>query len=252
MADVFISYAREDEKRVAPLATALEARGWSVFWDRRIPAGQTWRSYIGRALEQARCVVVAWSAHSIQSDWVLEEADEGKVRGVLVPVLLDKVLPPRGFRGLQAADLVGWTPKRSLPSFDVFLTDLEALLRLPPRPGSGNKQTTPSSDRSDASPQVAVQRRFSWALSMAMAGLAVAALAAVATYLLLVQGDGGSGITASPSAPIFPGPPPASPAQNNAPPASVFPEAPPLGPSGSDTSPAPVFPGGPPPAPSKN
>src|SRR5918994_1276189 len=97
-ADVFFSYAREDQARVAPLVAALEAHGWAVFWDRRIPAGKTWRSHIGRALEEARCVVVAWSEHSIQSDWVIEEADEAKERGILVPVLLDAVLPPRGFR----------------------------------------------------------------------------------------------------------------------------------------------------------
>src|SRR6476659_6368890 len=57
--DIFFSFAREDEARVAPVVAALEARGWSVFWDRRIPAGQTWRSHIGRALERARGVVVA-------------------------------------------------------------------------------------------------------------------------------------------------------------------------------------------------
>ena len=88
--DIFFSYAREDEARVAAVVAALEARGWSVFWDRRIPAGQTWRSHIGRALEQARCVVVAWSEHSIQSDFVIEEADEVKRRNILVPVLLDR------------------------------------------------------------------------------------------------------------------------------------------------------------------
>ena len=36
MADIFISYAREDERRVAPLAAALESRGWSVFNAARI------------------------------------------------------------------------------------------------------------------------------------------------------------------------------------------------------------------------
>src|SRR4051812_49944572 len=102
--DIFFSYAREDQAQVASLVTALEARGWSVFWDRRIPAGKTWRTHIGRALDEARCVVVAWSAHSVESEWVIEEADEGKKRGILVPVFLDAVSPPWGFRGIQAAD----------------------------------------------------------------------------------------------------------------------------------------------------
>ena len=50
MSDIFISYAREDEARIQKLVRALEQRGLSVFWDRNIPAGQTWRSHIGKAL----------------------------------------------------------------------------------------------------------------------------------------------------------------------------------------------------------
>ena len=84
---IFISYAREDETRIQPLVLALEMQGWSVFWDRRIPSGLT--SYIGKALTDARCVIVAWSRYSITSGWVSEEADEGKARNILVPVLLD-------------------------------------------------------------------------------------------------------------------------------------------------------------------
>ena len=99
--DIFFSYAREDQAKITRLVTALEARGWSVFWDRRIPAGKTWRNYIGRALDEARCVVVAWSAHAVESEWVIEEADEGKSRGFWVPIFLDAVSPPRGFRGIQ-------------------------------------------------------------------------------------------------------------------------------------------------------
>jgi hypothetical protein len=44
MADIFISYAREDSQSVQRLATALERTGRSVFWDRIIPPGLTWRA----------------------------------------------------------------------------------------------------------------------------------------------------------------------------------------------------------------
>ena len=33
MADVFVSYSRIDKARVAPLVAAIEAQGWSVWWD---------------------------------------------------------------------------------------------------------------------------------------------------------------------------------------------------------------------------
>src|SRR5262249_46704109 len=108
MTDIFISYHNEDRPRAQKLAKALESSGWSVFWDRRIPIGKTWPDMIGKELEESGCVVVLWSKTSINSDWVREEAEHAKQRRVLVPVLIDKVLPPIGFRGIQTADLVDW------------------------------------------------------------------------------------------------------------------------------------------------
>jgi len=43
MSDIFLSYASEDRARVLGLVKALEAQGWTVFWDRMIPAGKTFR-----------------------------------------------------------------------------------------------------------------------------------------------------------------------------------------------------------------
>lgn len=39
VASIFMSYAREDRSRAEPLVRALEAKGWSVFWDPEIPPG---------------------------------------------------------------------------------------------------------------------------------------------------------------------------------------------------------------------
>lgn len=124
MADIFISYGREDEDRIKGFVSALEQQGWSVFWDRRIPSGETWRSYIGKALDDAKCVVVAWSRHSVSSSWVTEEAEDGRRRGVLIPVLLDPIEQPRGFREIQAADLTGWQPGSSSLRFDELVKDI--------------------------------------------------------------------------------------------------------------------------------
>lgn len=108
MPDIFLSYAREDLERAKTLAQALESLGWTVFWDRKIPPGKTWREVIGAALDDSRCVVVAWSEHSVASAWVHDEADEGKRRNILVPVLFDDIRPPLGFRQTQAANLAAW------------------------------------------------------------------------------------------------------------------------------------------------
>lgn len=128
MADVFISYAREDEARVGALVRLLEARGLSAFWDRQIPVGKTWREHISEALAQAPCVLVAWSTHSIASPFVAEEADVGRQRGVLMPVLIDAVLPPLGFRSLQAADLQDLGASALPRGFDLLLGAIKAVL----------------------------------------------------------------------------------------------------------------------------
>ncbi len=117
MPDIFISYAREDEKKVGQLVSSLETRSWSVFWDRAIPPGKTWRQIIGEKLDTAACVIVVWSKSSVKSGWVIEEAEVAQGRGVLVPILFDAVKPPLGFGGIQAADFSSWDGERHSNQF---------------------------------------------------------------------------------------------------------------------------------------
>jgi hypothetical protein len=99
MVDVFISYANEDRESAAQVARLLESVGWSVWWDRRIPAGRTWRSVLEDALGEMRCMIALWSKHSVGSPWVTEEAEEARRLGkTLVPILIQRVEPPIGFR----------------------------------------------------------------------------------------------------------------------------------------------------------
>jgi hypothetical protein len=106
--DVFLSYAREDKERARKVAAALEARGLSVWWDRKIAAGETFDQAIERELDAAKNVVVLWSEHSVPSEWVRNEAAAAAERGVLVPVLIDQVKVPLEFRHRQTIDLTGW------------------------------------------------------------------------------------------------------------------------------------------------
>ena len=108
MADIFISYANEDRERAGRLASVLESCGWSVWWDRKIIAGQAFDEAIERELEAARCVIVLWSQESIGSEWVKNEAAVAAERGVLVPALIDRVKLPLEFRRKQTVDLIGW------------------------------------------------------------------------------------------------------------------------------------------------
>jgi hypothetical protein len=131
MADIFLSYTEKDRDKARRLAETLESVGWTVWWDRRIPAGETWRNVLQQALQDMRCMVVLWSAQSIQSEWVYEEASEGRRLDKLVPVLIEQVRPPAGFREIQAADLTGWDGTRDHEGLRMLVADLEKLLGKP-------------------------------------------------------------------------------------------------------------------------
>ena len=128
MSDIFISYSSEERNRVLPLVNALGKTGWSVFWDRTIPAGKTWRQVIGAEIRSCRSVLVVWTQSSVASEWVLEEAETGKRRGILIPVLLDDVEPPFGFGNIQAANLTAWNGDNSSPSFTHLVADIATIV----------------------------------------------------------------------------------------------------------------------------
>ena len=122
--DIFISYAEEDREVAGKISELFEDGGWSVWWDRKIPAGKTWRNVLEQVLQNMRCMVVLWSATSINSEWVKEEAEEGKTQGKLVPILIESVKLPIGFRTIQAADLTGWNGNKNFPAFRQLLADM--------------------------------------------------------------------------------------------------------------------------------
>ena len=53
-------------------------------------------------------MIVLWSAASIESDWVRDEAAQGRDRHRLVPLSLDGSRAPLGFRQYQVIDLSHW------------------------------------------------------------------------------------------------------------------------------------------------
>ncbi|MBY0562551.1 MAG: DUF805 domain-containing protein [Hyphomonadaceae bacterium] len=120
MAEVFISYAREDKARADQVARALQALGLDCFWDTEIPPGQTWADYIEGKLGACKAVVVLWSANSIGSQWVREEARMGRESGKLIPAMLDGSPAPFGFGEVQAADLSAWNGDYAQPSWTRF------------------------------------------------------------------------------------------------------------------------------------
>lgn len=117
--DLFVSYKAEDRTRVKPLVDALEAQGFSVWWDVHIGGGVNWREDIEEHLDLAKCVIVAWTKRSVarEGNFVRDEATRAQRRGTYLPVRLDRVEPPLGFGEVQALSLIGWRGGAADPRF---------------------------------------------------------------------------------------------------------------------------------------
>lgn len=109
MADVFVSYKREDRDKVQHIVDLIIGAGLSVWWDRRIKGGEIWNSRIRREIRDARCVVVAWSIRSIQptAKFVHAEAMEAFANDRLIGVRIEPVGIPLPFGAVQSVDFFG-------------------------------------------------------------------------------------------------------------------------------------------------
>ena len=176
MASIFLSYDHDDSARAAPIAAALEAHGHSLWWDRQIHGGAEYNAAIENAVETCDAVVVLWSANSVRSPWVRDEACEGRERGRLVPVLIERVKPPMGFRQYQTIDLSSWNGGKRIPRLADLLHAVDTVVdsTQPPREVESRPPPAPSPRSPATGPRgQGLSRR-------ALIGAGTAALAAVA------------------------------------------------------------------------
>lgn len=141
MADVFLSYAREDRAFAERVARGLSGMGLDTFWDTDIPPGKTWADYIEGKLTACRVVVVLWSQHSTKSQWVREEARMGRDSSKLIPVMIDGSPAPFGFGEVQAANLAGWTGDPNHPDWTRFANAVRQAVGLEAAPVAAPRVT---------------------------------------------------------------------------------------------------------------
>lgn len=174
MAQVFLSYAREDRLCAERLARVIESAGHQVWWDRRLDGGEEFSAEIEVALDRADVVLVAWSKDSVKSRWVRDEAATGGDNGRLMPVSIDGSRPPMGFRQFHTIDLTGWKDAKRDKRTAELLRSLDRRLK-------GTEAPSPA-------PRTEANRRLAWPAGKrlwAVAATLVLALAAGLTILLL-------------------------------------------------------------------
>jgi formylglycine-generating enzyme required for sulfatase activity len=132
MNDIFISYKREEQPAARKLADALQNKGWSVWWDPKLRAGERVDDVIEKALIDAKCVIVMWSKLSVKSRYVKDEATYALNRSKLVPITIDEVDLPFRFEGIHTVRLINWDGSDSFCGYQELVADIESILGEPP------------------------------------------------------------------------------------------------------------------------
>ena len=138
LADIFLSYAREDREEIDKLAAQLDKAGLACWWDKQIDVGARYLERTQEELDAAKAVLVVWSKHSLRSHWVADEAEVGRDSGRIVPISLDGVVPPLGFRQFQTLDFTSWRTGDPAP-FRQLVATISKLAS--PKPVDGDRLT---------------------------------------------------------------------------------------------------------------
>jgi TolB-like protein/Tfp pilus assembly protein PilF len=182
---LFLSYSHADEGRARRIKAALEQAGYTVWWDELIEGGAVFASSISSALETADVILVLWSSISVESDWVRDEAAQGRERHRLVPLSLDGTRPPLGFRQYQMIDVSQWRGRPTASEFAALERAIAAAV--------GQEAPAPKARRSGISRRTAL-----------VAGGAAAAAAIYGSTFLFFDRDWLGGETEEPSIAVLP------------------------------------------------
>ncbi|MEP7130100.1 MAG: TIR domain-containing protein [Sphingomicrobium sp.] len=148
MAKLFLSYSRKDEAKARRFSAWLEREGHDIWRDEDdIGGGASFSSEIENALNECDAVLVLWSANSVKSAWVRDEAGYGRDAGKLIPFLLDGTEPPLGFRQFQSIGLSRWKGHGEPPHADrikAAFARISGLGPVAPAPAPANRLPKPS------------------------------------------------------------------------------------------------------------
>ncbi|MCB2098372.1 MAG: TIR domain-containing protein [Parvularculaceae bacterium] len=186
MADIFLSYCREDIERARLVATSLEAEGFSVWWDQQLIPGVRYSAETESVLRSTSVILVLWTPNSINSMWVADEAMVGRDQGNLVPVSFDQARPPIGFRQIQTMSLDGWNGEPASATFRMLIAAIRKTIENGESPRVQHDPPVGEANRIAAAPAASRLTRLLGGVRThrAIAAAALAALVAIAAPLV--------------------------------------------------------------------
>jgi TolB-like protein/tetratricopeptide (TPR) repeat protein len=146
VADVFLSYSRDDQAIARRFAEGFQHEGFSVWWDQTLNAGEAFDQVTEQALDVAKAVVVLWSKRSVNSRWVRAEATQAQADGRLVPVMIEACKRPIMFELTHTAELQDWDGDPADAHWQSFV---EGLRRLVEKCGPVATETTATNTSDD-------------------------------------------------------------------------------------------------------
>jgi hypothetical protein len=147
MSDIFISYTRKDQPAARKLADALERKGWSVWWDPKLRAGEHFDDVIEQALTESRCIIVLWSKRSVQSRYVKDEAAYALKYKKLVPISIDGVELPFRYVGIHTPRLFEYDGSDTFPGFQSLVADIKHVLGPSPAEEKAKRRAKEDAER---------------------------------------------------------------------------------------------------------
>jgi tetratricopeptide (TPR) repeat protein len=126
-----LSYARPDAASAERIARELGKAGWTVWYDRELPAHRAYADVIATELQSAPAALVLWSQASIGSEWVRSEANRARELHKLVQARLDGSRLPMPFDQVQCADLAKWRGASSHQGWSQVCKSVGALVARP-------------------------------------------------------------------------------------------------------------------------
>ena len=146
--DIFVSYSSRDRAKVAKVVESLE-KTFIVWWDRDLISGTDYAVDIFSKIERTAVVVIAWSANSASSEWVLNEVRAAE-NCHLIPLLLDDTPLPTELAWIDACDMRNWDGDSDHDALDKLVRDIQIHKSETKRASSEAAANVPTTDRSES------------------------------------------------------------------------------------------------------